>query len=161
MDTLSVLVLLSFVYTIFVVLIAIESFRQKRKKYLFFIIPTILILSIYSWNVVYNMLGYPTKDISDLMAPKVFSYVFHFAKDDKVVYLVAMPQNTRRPRIYELPVNEAEERKALQEAKKRAGRGKPTVGMVKDGVLEFLSEGDHTFDQRRAALPPKEGEGNE
>ncbi len=110
---LTVLLLLSLVY----------------RPILYLTIPMALGASLYAYNALNLVLGFPTRDLRSLEQP--FLYMGHWSKDP--TFLLAVPSGASWPRLYALDRLTAESQKQLGDSGKRTKQGEITRGTFFEG----------------------------
>ena len=124
--------ILMFVLSAFALFVFIRYAREQ--KLLYFLIPVILALSIYTYSGIQHILGNPVYAVFN----KEFVYLAHMVDDEQkwiYIYVLGIDEDDRIPKSYKINFT-IENEQSLSEAQKKSGEGVPQG-------LEFLKEGDN------------------
>ena len=133
---------------VFVTWLAIRTFQRERPM-LFVLIPALLGMAAYAWTVVDASRGFPTRSLAELDGG--FLYLWHGGQNP--AYLLAVPEGSDRPRLYETTEQMTEEaQRGLAEAEESAKRNIPTRGRFHEG--EWVFHRLNTQEERPKDAPP-------
>jgi hypothetical protein len=127
--------ILMFVLSAFALFVFIRYAREQ--KLLYFLIPVILALSIYTYSGIQHILGNPVYAVFD----KEFIYLAHVVDNEQkwiYIYVFGTEEDDRVPKSYKINFT-TENEQALAEAQQKSGEGVPQG-------LEFLKEDSNASD---------------
>jgi hypothetical protein len=136
-ETTKIVVVLSFFILIaFSLFITIKY--SKHNKFLYFVIPLILILSSSTYKTIEDLLGYPTTSYVSVEQ----LYLDHLigAQEQWIYIWAATVEDEYIPRSYKIPYTKEDEKK-LNEAKERKEGGLPqAIKLKEDEAILFIGK---------------------